>query len=352
MRRVYDLSKEEGCFSPLPVSGRQRQHLQSAVLGAIRNVPGSIKSIMSTYSVRNTEWDIPPLYSGKYGEAGLYIAPDTGKREHDPAIPFITMILRFSREGFSKTVSSMLERRVGAMASHPVVFDRDNRHPGRLAVEYVTALLRIYRYGLVMTSDTFAIRVPDGEDFRLMGIEGGVITGTDIRVSEADLFEWLLMPRGTVVTVKYGVYDRILFWAEKNFEDVRDVDKFRLALSLLKLSQDPNLPYCPHEAEFEAKLRHTTELRVAKSGMNGPLTYERFAEIRAIWLEVGDKSVEECFLDLFSALVPDIYDSEKFRKMFGKLPELDDKLTMRMLSRIDKGVETFTAEFSRMKEKV
>lgn len=353
MYKVYDLSSGEGCFSPLPVTKNHRRSLRTAVLAAVREVPGGAKAVMATYSERPTEWDIPPLYSGYYKGVALHIAPEAVRVSNLNAFQEFDLLLkRFISEGWGKTLNSMLERRFGTMASHPASFDRANRNPGRFAVEYVVALSRFYHYGIQSSADTFAIRVPINDSFDLLGLVNGTVTGTDIRVSEADLYDWLLSARGTVTTVNYGVYDRILRWAEVNFDAVDDVDKLRLALSMLKLSQDPTEPFNEEEVTFEQKVRSAKVLRADAGKPAGPLTYDRFVEIRAIWLEAGEYSPEETFLELFSALVPDVYDSQKFKKLFGKLPVLEEKLTLKMLNRIDRGIELFTAEFTRMKEKV
>lgn len=350
MTEVYDLSEEEGCFSPLPLAGAHKNALRLAVLSTIREVPGGSKAVLSTYSEKKTEWDVPPLYAGSYRGIGLQIGCEkvSVPKGAPIAADYRELVDAFRCEGWSNRFRTRLRRRVGDVADHHLLFTRSSTDVGRFVAEYVIALSRQFNKSLYVSDGTLALHVPGINDtLDLIGIVEGDILGFNLKVNPSDLYDWILAPRGTVITEHYGVYDRILRWAEENFAVVEDIDHLRLALSLLKLSSvGPN----EEETAFEHRVRYTRSAKEGAGNGESPLTYERFVEVRALWVE-GSKCQEDKLQDVFTALVPSVYDSEKFKKLFGVLPRLDHELTKKELARIDKGVGLFSTDYLQMKRK-
>lgn len=346
---MYDLRVGVGNYKPLPLSRQKIAKLQTAALDAIRKVPGGPSAVLSTYSENPTEWDIPPLYFSDYkgvplcvGAIGL-IAPKGNYKED-----FDKLVSKFAAEGWSPGFESMLERRVGGEGLHPSVFSKTGGL-AQFVVEYVVAAATTLDRPIITNGLHFALKVMGAEGYEYIGIVDNKIVGTDIVVKGFDLYEMTINTRGSVITKSYGVYDRALKWADESFEYIDDADKFKMALSLLKLSSDPDKLYCPDEAAFEQRVRLAKGVKLQQSLSASRLTYEKFSDIRKIWL-VTEKTPEEAFQDLLTALVPEVYDSVAFKKLFGMLPTLDEPLTKRQLNRIDRGIDLFSQDFARMKE--
>lgn len=350
MTEVYDLTKTGGYFSRLPVDPVSRRSLRAAVLRAIRPIPFASREILSSYSPSPTEWEIPPLYSGRLSGAPLQLAPKEVKlpRNQTPGETYKVLLDTYKSSNWTGQLANMLHARFGDLAWSKSVFTRVDSTIERFAVETVVAMSSAYSINTLQDDSSFAIQVFNGEGLEHIGIIDDRITGTDIVLERGLMLSWLLSPRGVVITDNYGVYDRMLLWTEKNYGTLEDADKLRVALAILKLSGDLSGKADAEEVDFEKQIRNLKEVAPPEEPFAAPLDYEKFVEIRALWVGAAQQNQEEAFLNLFEALVPGVYDSEKFKALFGCLPELDSTLTTKQLTRIDKGILKFTEDYTRM----
>ncbi len=340
--KVFDLAQEGSGFVPLSITSTHRLSLRAAVLAEIRAVPGGVRTALSAYSTERTSWDIPPLYAGHFRGVSLQASADRPKsRLACPYEEYLQVLRQFQANGWDQRTLSMLARRLGPLGAHPMVFDRSSTSLPKFAVQYAMTLSRRFAKGLILQNDTAAVRVPTKEGWKIIGLERGEVRAMPGHepLMPSDLYDWLLGSRGLVKTVKYGTYDRVLRWAELNYESVSNVDELRLALSLLKLS-------CKEEEEweFEHAIRYASGQEIEVRQEN-PYTEERLDEIRSAWIDAPGETEEDALQSLFEALCPKYIDSKEFKATFGVLPEQDLKLTARQVTAIDRGVDRYALSF-------
>lgn len=348
MSKVYDLAKEGDKWSPLPLGKMQRRSLEGAVLRTVKNVPAGPSMVMSCYRKERTVWDIPPLNPGDYQGVTLTVCGYDVELPNDPYKDYMLMMNTFIKHGWDRPFMEKLYRRIGVLADNELVISREG--VVKFAIDYTVLMLGRFNGGLLSAESTFATLIPNKDMLSPVGIVDGEVIGTDYKITPNDLYEYVLLTRGQVTTQYYGVYDRLLAWSDEAFLEIDDVDKFRTAVTLLKLSQDHTKPFCPFEVKFEQAIRNAREKPIKKAFV-AQMSYDKFTEIRETWVNRNSRRPEDKFQDLFEALVPDYYDSEKFSKMFGVMPKLDLELTPKDFVKIDKGIERFTVEFARTKEK-
>lgn len=346
--RVYDLNNG-GKFCPLPVHGSHRTNLKNAILKTLRAVPGSGLQIMSTYNPDPVHWQIPPIYAGKLKSTQLQVSVPTFKCRADRMLEdFVKLVFKFIDEGWSKSFERQLQFRLGDMCTHPEVFDRKNTNAARFAVEYVIAISRAFKNGLVVMPGMCALALNTNVGIEYIGIVANKVVGAEIEVSQDDLFSWLYFPRATVITKRYSVLDRIKYWIDNNYERIENADGLSHALALVKLSQTEN---CGEEdAEFEQEIRAIANNQPALKATFDPslkMTYEDFSKIRETWVSGDQDTYEEALLDLFGALVPSVFDSQMFVEVFGHMPS-ENRLTAKDITRINKGMARLPLEYIKL----
>lgn len=345
---AYDLGEEGHGFAPLALSRMHRGSLHSRLRLVFSKIVRAIPEILGTYSTVQSMWDVPPLFSGYLSGVSLQITADVFSS--NGAITYkdyVAFVKAYETDGgLSNRLRKNLITKYGELASCPYVFTQEGYDIRRFVIEYVMLISRKFAKGLMLdeTNSRVFIRLAVDGGWKEIGVKDGYVIHPDLRdkcewLSPAKLFDWLLEARGIVTTKHYGAYDRAKTWAERNYDKVEDVDSVIRALSLLKLCCDPEA-----EMQFEQVLRNS---RVAEEVKIDEETFslDRLDELRAVWIDSGNTPAEEAFLNLFSKFVPYYTDSEGFKKLFGRIPELDKQLTPKQLDRIDAGLRKFEADF-------
>lgn len=342
MSEVFDLSVKGADFQPLPVTGRHRRALRTAILNMLRKIPGATDGVMASYSKHQTEWFIPPLYNGNLNGVGLQVSLDEPLTA-EPYTAFADLMAAIYHGGWGGKVPAQLKRRLGPLAENRSLLSVGSPDLTRIAAEYAMMHSRAFSKSFVMTSDTAAVRVPHKGQWRLIGIADGRLFlpehGIDIAVSAQQLFDWLFEPKGTVKTYRYGVYDRISTWSTANFEQVENLDELTAALSLLKLSCKDE-----EEAEFEQDIRNAN-VQVEPEKGPGLYTLENLDRLRDVWIDSETLTPEKAFQEFFTAAVPYYMDSVKFKDIFGLLPTPDLRLTPKQYNRINSGMDSLSNLF-------
>ena len=314
MSKVYDLAKEGGSWSPLPLGKMQRRSLEGAVMRAVKKVPSGPSTVMTSYRKQRTVWDIPPLQPGDYSGVSLTVCGYDIEPQGDPYEDYMMLVRNFVKYGWEPKFMEKLHRRVGKLMHNEFVISREGVI--KFVIDYTVLMYGRFRTGLLTGESTFATLIPHKNSLLPVGIVDGAVIGTDYTITPNDLYNFVLEGRGQVITEYYGVYDRLLAWSDEAFLEIDDVDKFRVAVTLLKLSLDHTKPIAPEEVLFEQNLHYAKEKQIVKQFVS-PMTYDDFTEIREKWVNTNMRSPEEKLQDLFEALVPKFYDSEKFKSLFG-----------------------------------
>ena len=165
-----------------------------------------------------------------------------------------------------------------------------------------------------------------------------------------------LLNQGLEVTSNFtGVYDKAYFWILEQPDAVKDSNRFFELISALKLASTWQDEVNAEQKLWQALMNSLYDLpedvepaalrpMEAKSSVPVPFTYEAMDAIRDIWV-LGYEEPEERLQKLFEAICPKYVDSEKFKRFFGMLPEVDKELKFRHIQRISKGLDSFITWF-------
>lgn len=165
-----------------------------------------------------------------------------------------------------------------------------------------------------------------------------------------------LLSQGLEVTSNFvGVYDKAYFWILEQPDAVKDSNRFFEVTSALKLASTWQDEVNMEQRLWQALMNSLYDLpedvepaalrpMEAKSSVPVPFTYEAMDAIRDIWV-LGYEEPEERLQKLFEAICPKYVDSEKFKRFFGMLPEVDKELKFRHIQRISKGLDSFITWF-------
>ena len=341
MDRQYTFAGEEGDdFVPFPLGLGHRNALSAAVLSAIKAVDGGIHTCLAEYDPAPTLWTIPPAYGGSFNNVSLQIACDTinMKTSAEYVQGLHALIEHFRDYGWDTHTEKMLERRLGAYGMNPILFDRTNYDLGLFVIELICASVRRVGGYMVLDDDKFGLRVPNTltNQWDLLGFVGGKLNYYDYFIEPDRLVEFIFQDRGTVLVKEYGVYDRIVIWANKNALLLDDAGGLVTAVTLLKLSNHPE-----EEGQLETKLRNAS----FRAPLPKPdrVSYEFIDELRGIWLEGANVNPEEALRGMFSKLVPDLFDSTVFESYFGTVPIPGVRMEPKRLFKVGRGLDKLVA---------